>query len=63
MDPDYPLANLTPITTARGLVVEPGVQGLDLPAEDLEDLFRKCREGRFDQAEIMKFMPGLFKRR
>ena len=63
MDPDYPLANLDPVVTGHNLTVEPGIQGSDLPNEELEELFSLCRRGNFNDASILETLPGIFRRR
>jgi len=63
LDPESPLANLEPVTTRHGLVVEPGIQGLDLPTGELEDLFRQCRRGTIADGEFFKKLTGVFRRR
>lgn len=63
MDPDSPLANLEPVITKHGLTIEPGIQGSDLPNQELEELFSQCRRGNFGAAGTFQTLPGIFRRR
>jgi len=62
LDPRSPLANLDPIATAHS-VINPGIQGNDLPTGELEELFEQCRAGQLGSLENVTILEALVKRK
>lgn len=63
LDPEHPFANLEPLETEHGILVEPGIQGVNIPTGELEELFDACKGGDLTQFSNWKTLKQMIKRR
>lgn len=63
IDPEYPLLNLVPIVTENDFVIQPGIQGVEIPTGELRELFDSCRRGQHSDNFTWQTLAAMIRRR